>query len=599
MDYAMTSPLKVSVIVPCLDGYPSAARAFTRLLNCTGPRIELIGIVFGGEPVSMLRPSDDRFRLVRAERGSLGHARNVAALTAVGDALWFVDHPDELDPALLSRLTAALTRSPGGVAICSGSRSPVLTDGDNVAPVQLVTAVLRAGTVPARVALFSRNAFQGACGWDELVTACATDDLLMRCAFAGAEFTAVRDQSPSPARDVSRRPRDDRGLWRDELRSRVYVALKIGYWLNDDVAWGQCRPALIRSLRSLAQRSLPDNPDLYRQCQSFLQARGRTWRLGSVAARWQRARPRSGSAAIASGHAHDVAPRVSVILPADDHSCVRALHQLSRQTFRDFEVLVIRQRGSTSTHGQAAYRMCQRQGVRVRLLECAASCSPAAAWNRGLQAACGEFVAFMHVADIWDRHKLARQVAALAAAPARVGLVHCDVDSVVPAEQAPTNTPGMRRGDLFGWLLLENVVASASCVLMRHNVVRVAGLFDPGLPALEEHDYWLRAARSYQFERIPEKLVGRRRSMPWDTDAAADPHTQMHSRERFFHKHGAEMRRAGTAERFLLQSAQWHASGRWHGAARQLALRAITVNPWSSENWSALWRHSVRYIAYK
>jgi len=112
-------------------------------------------------------------------------------------------------------------------------------------------------------------------------------------------------------------------------------------------------------------------------------------------------------------------PKVSVVVPAYNRErlILHALNSVLAQTFADFEILAVDD-GSTDGTIQAIQSCTD---PRIRCLRHEKNRGAAAARNTGIQAARGEYVAFLDSDDEWLPHKLERQTAALDACGAEIG----------------------------------------------------------------------------------------------------------------------------------------------------------------------------------
>jgi hypothetical protein len=106
--------------------------------------------------------------------------------------------------------------------------------------------------------------------------------------------------------------------------------------------------------------------------------------------------------------------RVSVIIPLFNKAAyiTRALDSIARQTFGDFEVIVVDD-GSTDGSGS---RACAYPDSRIRMLS-QANAGPGAARNRGIAEARGELLAFLDADDEWLPGYLAAGVQELDSQP--------------------------------------------------------------------------------------------------------------------------------------------------------------------------------------
>src|SRR5262245_5211459 len=132
-------------------------------------------------------------------------------------------------------------------------------------------------------------------------------------------------------------------------------------------------------------------------------------------------------AAVAGLNMHNTvpveSPAVSIVIPAyrASHCVPDALASVFRQTFTDFEVIVVND-GSPDT--AALTRAVAPYSTRVRYIA-QTNRGAAAARNTGIRMARGEFIAFLDADDIWLASFLECQMAALAVRP-RHALVYCD-----------------------------------------------------------------------------------------------------------------------------------------------------------------------------
>ncbi len=174
-------------------------------------------------------------------------------------------------------------------------------------------------------------------------------------------------------------------------------------------------------------------------------------------------------------------PRVSVIIPA--YNCQRYIQQtiesVRHQTYTDWEIIVIDDGSSDRTLKKLEpylvgpdscatlhYLYQENQGV-------------AAARNRGLAIANGEFIAFLDHDDLFLPHKLALQVACLEEQP-EIGMVHSGWRRVNSAGQPLGDVEPWHKVpllDLQGWLQWKPVLFSA--MMFRRQWLEKAGGLDP------------------------------------------------------------------------------------------------------------------------
>src|SRR2546425_8625651 len=132
---------------------------------------------------------------------------------------------------------------------------------------------------------------------------------------------------------------------------------------------------------------------------------------------------------------------VSCIVPVfnGEHYLREALESILQQTYRPLEIIVI---DDGSTDNSAV--VVASYGEQIIYLRQVNS-GPAAARNRGLQEARGEFIAFLDQDDLWHPEKLARQMARFKTQPELVLCITYAQDFWVPELQEEAARLGNHR----------------------------------------------------------------------------------------------------------------------------------------------------------
>ncbi len=198
------------------------------------------------------------------------------------------------------------------------------------------------------------------------------------------------------------------------------------------------------------------------------------------------------------------APRVSVVIPAYNAESTLAgtLTSVFEQTYTDYEVIVVDD-GSTD----ATPQLLAGYGDRLRVVHKENEGKPAAARNRGLEAARGTYVAFLDADDLWCPAKLAKQVALMDANP-RIGLSFTAAriingkGQVVQVNPCPPDG----RGAIYGLLSIRNIMVGSS-VMVRRQAVEAVGGYDESLTSIENWDLWIRIAREWLVDYVDEPLT--------------------------------------------------------------------------------------------
>jgi glycosyltransferase involved in cell wall biosynthesis len=192
-------------------------------------------------------------------------------------------------------------------------------------------------------------------------------------------------------------------------------------------------------------------------------------------------------------------PLVSVIIPVYNGGRYlrAALESVFAQTYRPFEVIVVDD-GSADDSGVIAQSFSDVRYIRQ------ANQGVAAARNTGIEAALGEFLAFLDQDDLWTPEKLKLQIACLLNNP--------DLGYTLTQQQffldPGATLPAWFRKELLtsvhtGWVL--------GTLVVRRTAFEKVGNFATGYTAASDGDWFFRAkAAGISMEVVPELLLLKR-----------------------------------------------------------------------------------------
>ena len=200
-------------------------------------------------------------------------------------------------------------------------------------------------------------------------------------------------------------------------------------------------------------------------------------------------------------------PRVSVIIPAfqSESRIVNTLTRLGRQSFSDFEIVVVDD-GSTDETAAVVRRMMTGDR-RIRLVQ-QANQGISGARNCGIEGSQGDVLAFLDDDDLWHPRKLELQLARLDAVPG-AALVSCYSALIHPdGRLLGWRFGGAPEGDVYREMLEWDMVSGGSVALVRRRPFEEVGGFDATIPDREDWDLWIRLARRHALTSVPRVLVG-------------------------------------------------------------------------------------------
>lgn len=198
-------------------------------------------------------------------------------------------------------------------------------------------------------------------------------------------------------------------------------------------------------------------------------------------------------------------PKVSVIIPAYNSMTYlpETLKSLLAQTYSDFEAIIINDGSTDCTEEWVS----QQTDPRIKLIS-QVNKGLSGARNTGIEAATGDYLAFLDADDLWHPTKLEKQVKCLDKNQ-NIGLVYTWV-ALINEHDIPTGRvfKNSHEGNVWEHLILQNIVESGSVAMVRRQCFETCGVFDVNLRSfVEDWDMWLRIALHYPFKAISEPLV--------------------------------------------------------------------------------------------
>lgn len=186
-------------------------------------------------------------------------------------------------------------------------------------------------------------------------------------------------------------------------------------------------------------------------------------------------------------------PLVSVVIPTRNrpHLLPRAIASMLAQDYTRLEVIIVDDGSGPST--AAAIQKAAAADSRVRGLRHKASRGVAAARNAGAAAARGEYLLFDDDDCRGEPDRVRKLVEALAANP------HAGYTYGL-ARHIETTGATTIQGTQGPWAI------GTPAALIRSEVFRAAGGFDPALPRLEDFDLWTRILNRHAAVMVPEVL---------------------------------------------------------------------------------------------
>ena len=198
-------------------------------------------------------------------------------------------------------------------------------------------------------------------------------------------------------------------------------------------------------------------------------------------------------------------PRVTVVLPTRNRKnwLKRSLGSVLKQTFRDFELIVVDDASTDST-----LALLEKYNGKIKQINLLKKHGVSFARNVAICKSSSEWVAFLDSDDYWHPEKLQKQIEFIGIRS------DCPIhftDEIWIRNGVRVN-PKKKHLKREGWIFqpsLKLCLISPSSVIMKRELFEVHGMFDETFQICEDYDLWLRLTHRYQVALLNEKLMTR------------------------------------------------------------------------------------------
>ncbi|MBP1749623.1 MAG: glycosyl transferase, family [Deltaproteobacteria bacterium] len=192
-------------------------------------------------------------------------------------------------------------------------------------------------------------------------------------------------------------------------------------------------------------------------------------------------------------------PKVSVIITTFNrrHFLQDAFQSVAAQDYKDREIIIVDDGSTDDTCDHASLFPARYIGKKNGGIS--------SARNAGLNAAQGEYIAFLDVDDLWKKRKLATQLEVME----ETGVLLSYTDEIWLRNGKRLNQKLRHRkysGMIFEHCLPLCIISPSSAVIHR-SVFDNVGIFDESLPVCEDYDMWLRITSRYPVLFIEKPLI--------------------------------------------------------------------------------------------
>jgi len=201
-------------------------------------------------------------------------------------------------------------------------------------------------------------------------------------------------------------------------------------------------------------------------------------------------------------------PNVTVIIPAYNAAAFvqEALESVRRQTYQDFEVILVDDGSTDRTHEKAVEFAKTWDKLWVIRTEHGGL---ARARNRAFSEAKGQWIALLDADDLWQKDKLDKCMSFLNLNPS-LSVVYHPMSPISPEGRPLRGRSKRCRG---GWLteqLFHRIFINDPTAVFHRRVIDTVGPFDQSLPVCVGHEFWLRVSTKFEIGLLDEPLALRR-----------------------------------------------------------------------------------------
>jgi len=195
-------------------------------------------------------------------------------------------------------------------------------------------------------------------------------------------------------------------------------------------------------------------------------------------------------------------PQISVVIPVYNRelSIRRAIDSVLCQELLPDEIIVV---DDGSTDGTPEILNSYLPKIQIVRQE---DKGVSTARNRGIEAAAGEWIAFLDSDDEWMPDKLQKQISCYR--------LHSNMRILQTEERWIRNNmrvnPGKKYAKKSGNIFkqcLKTCIVGPSTVICKASLLEEMGGFDENLPVCEDYDLWIRIAAKYPIPLLPEALT--------------------------------------------------------------------------------------------
>ena len=189
---------------------------------------------------------------------------------------------------------------------------------------------------------------------------------------------------------------------------------------------------------------------------------------------------------------------------------IRAIKSVCVQTYSNLEIIIVDDSPADYPYRkdvEEQIKKCKNEySIDIRYIAHERNRGACAARNTGLEAARGEYVAFLDDDDEWIPEKIDKQMNVMMEEDVALVYCGCICKNDTTGEMIKRKME-YHKGYIFDLLIYNNFIKSTSFPLIKKTCLQSIGGFDVEMQSAQDYDVWLRLSEKYQISYVAEPLV--------------------------------------------------------------------------------------------
>jgi len=201
-------------------------------------------------------------------------------------------------------------------------------------------------------------------------------------------------------------------------------------------------------------------------------------------------------------------PLVSVVIPTYNRpkKVERALSSVRNQSYSRIEAIVVDDYSSQPVQDVLA-PVTSDWELSIKIIRHTENKGGSAARNTGIDAATGEYIAFLDDDDEWKETKIERQIEVFGDSTEDTGLVYTGVEQRDQNGRINSVSKAQISGSVQRDILYDDFIGTFSSVMIQREVTEQVGTLDERFPSWQDWEFYIRIGQSYNVQAIQDPLV--------------------------------------------------------------------------------------------